>query len=54
MHVIPDFRQPDNIRIGVCPLYTAFEDLHTVIMAMRQVVVDRIYEEYPSAVEGVT
>jgi len=54
MHVIPDFRQPDNIRIGVCPLYTTFEELHSVITAIRQVVVDRIYEQYPRVIEEVT
>ena len=29
MNIIPDFRAPDNIRLGVTPLYTSFTDLHT-------------------------
>jgi kynureninase len=52
--VVPDFRLPDNIRIGVCPLYTSFEELHAVVTAMRRVVEERLYEKYSSEVEGVT
>ncbi len=29
--VIPDFREPDNIRLGLSPLYTEFVDLHTAV-----------------------
>lgn len=29
--VVPDFRSPDNLRLGLSPLYTSFEDLHTAI-----------------------
>jgi kynureninase len=54
MGVIPDFRYPDNIRIGVCPLYTKFEELHAVVTAMRRVVVERLYQEYPKEAVGVT
>jgi kynureninase len=44
MGVIPDFRHPDNIRIGVCPLSTTFAELHAAVMALHQVVVARLYE----------
>jgi kynureninase len=54
MGVIPDFRHPDNIRIGVCPLYTKFEELHAVVTAMRRVVAERLYEQYPREALGVT
>lgn len=27
LHVIPDFREPDNVRIGLTPLYTTFEEV---------------------------
>jgi kynureninase len=54
MGIIPDFRHPDNIRIGVCPLYTKFEELHAVVMAMRRVVAERLYEQYSREALGVT
>jgi kynureninase len=54
MGIIPDFRRPDNIRIGVCPLYTKFEELHDVATALRRVVKERLYEQYPAEAAGVT
>ena len=42
------------IRIGVCPLYTKFEKLHVVAMALRRVVEERLYEQYPTEAAGVT
>ena len=33
--VIPDFRNPDGIRIGLAPLYTSFADVHDGLAALR-------------------
>ncbi len=33
--VIPDFRAPDSIRIGLSPLTTSFEDVHRGLSALR-------------------
>jgi len=38
MQVLPDFRKPDNIRLGIPPLYTRFIDVYDAIMRMREVV----------------
>ena len=48
MQVLPDFRSPDNIRLGIAPIYTSFVDIHSAVMRLRQIVVDRLYEKYPS------
>lgn len=44
--VIPDFREPDNIRLGIAPLYNSFVDIYLAIDRLRQIVEDRIYEKY--------
>ncbi len=47
MNVIPDFRYPDNIRLGIAPLYTSFADIYEGMSRLRQVMVERRYEKYP-------
>jgi kynureninase len=44
--VIPDFREPDNIRLGVAPLYNSFVDIYLAIDRLRHIVEDHIYEKY--------
>ncbi len=46
MNVLPDFRKPDNIRLGIAPLYTSFMDIHNAVMRIREVVTERLYEKY--------
>jgi kynureninase len=36
LRVIPDFRQPDNIRLGVAPIYNSFEDLFLGMSRIRE------------------
>ncbi len=36
--VVPDFRAPDNIRLGITPLYTRFEDLYRAVVRIVEVV----------------
>ncbi len=36
--VIPDFRAPDSIRLGLSPLYTSFSDIHTALQRLVSVV----------------
>ena len=54
MQVIPDFRIPDNIRLGISPLLLSFAELHEAVMRMRRVVVERRYEKYSADRPGVT
>ena len=54
MDVIPDFRYPDNIRLGVAPLYTSFVDIYEGITRLRRVLVERLYEKYPTERPDVT
>lgn len=54
MRVIPDFRQPDNIRLGIAPLYTRYTDIHEAVRRLRQVVTEKVYEQYPAAQNVIT
>jgi kynureninase len=54
MNVIPDFRYPDNIRLGVAPLYTSFVDVYEGISRLQRVLVERLYEKYPVERPDVT
>lgn len=53
-HVIPDFRAPDLIRLGVTPLYTTYVELQQAGDALQRIVAERLYENYPSRRQGVT
>jgi kynureninase len=54
MSVIPDFREPDNIRLGFAPLYISFSDIWEGFDRIRKVVDERRYEKYPKQKLTVT
>ena len=39
--VIPDFRGPDSVRLGIAPLYTRFVDVYDAIDRLRDLVAAR-------------
>jgi kynureninase len=47
MKVIPDFREPNNIRLGFAPLYVSFTDIWEGFERIRKVVEEKRYEKYP-------
>jgi len=44
--VIPDFRPPDNIRLGIAPLYNSFMDLFYSVERMKQIVEDGEFNDF--------
>src|SRR5215216_1155872 len=46
MNVIPDFREPDNIRLGFAPLYISFTNIWEGFDRIRKVVEEKHYEKY--------
>jgi kynureninase len=54
MQVIPDFRVPDTLRFGVCPLYTTYVELHTAVTALQKIAQERGYRHYSPERGGVT
>ena len=47
MNVIPDFREPDNIRLGFAPLYTSFVEVWEGFDRIKRVMEKKLYEKYP-------
>lgn len=52
--VIPDFREPDNIRLGISPLYTSYEAIFRAMKQLKDIISDRLYENYSLTREAVT
>jgi kynureninase len=48
MGVIPDFREPDNLRLGLAPLYTRFADVWEAVDRIRRVVEMDRFGHYPA------
>jgi kynureninase len=46
MNVIPDFRAPDNIRLGLAPLYTTFTEVWDTVDRIRRVIEEKRHEKY--------
>ena len=52
--VIPDFRQPDLIRLSPSPLYNSFADCAEAVSRLKQIMLNHAYESYPAAPALVT
>jgi kynureninase len=52
--VIPDFRTPDRLRLGVAPLYTSFGELHVAMSRLRGIVSAGRHERFSTRRSRVT
>ena len=52
-NVLPDFRRPDNIRLGITPLYTSYTEIYDALDRLRHVVTSRLYQPYPAETAGM-
>ncbi len=41
--IIPDFRRPDNLRIGIAPLYLSFENIYDAVQRIQEIVQTQEY-----------
>jgi kynureninase len=46
--VVPDYRNPDRIRLGLSPLSTSFEETWTALDVLRDVLGSRVGEAQPA------
>jgi UbiD family decarboxylase len=54
MAVLPDFREPDNLRLGLAPLYTSFSEVWEGVDRIRRVVQEGRHLHYSPARTPVT
>lgn len=52
--VVPDFREPNNIRFGITPLYTSHEEIFRAVEKLRLIMDQKIYKRYPQTRDKVT
>ncbi len=52
--IIPDFRPPNNIRLGIAPLYNSFLEIYETIFRIRAIVLDKQYLDYDLKRKQVT
>ncbi|MBV6512319.1 MAG: Kynureninase [Ignavibacteriaceae bacterium] len=52
--IIPDFREPDNIRFGISPLYNTHEELVVTVENLVKIISERLYEQIPLQKDAVT
>ena len=52
--IIPDFRVPDNLRLGIAPLFLSYTDIVRAAERIREIVVNREYEAFDHAAGPVT
>lgn len=54
LKIIPDFREPDNIRFGLTPLYTSFTEIWETINRLKMIMITSEYELFNGSRKLVT
>ena len=52
--VLPDFREPNNIRFGITPLCTTYVEIYTAMQQLKHIMENTLYKKYPRRKEMVT
>jgi kynureninase len=52
--IIPDFRTPDNLRLGIAPLYLGFEDIVRAVGRIQDIVVNEEFTAFERQMDAVT
>jgi kynureninase len=54
MNLVPDFREPDHLRLGLAPIYTSFNEVWEGVERIHRVVAEKRYQRYTSKRSTVT
>ena len=54
IQIIPDFRSPDNIRLGIAPIYTTFAEINLAIHRIQEIFIHKVYKSYSPEKSFVT
>ena len=52
--IIPDFREPDNLRFGLTPLSTTYSEVHTAVVRIRDLMTSGLHRAYSNDRSQVT
>ena len=52
--VIPDFREPDILRLGLAPIYTSFVEVYDAISMLENILANNLQVKYGSARVGIS
>jgi len=52
--IIPDFRPPNNIRLGIAPLYNSFIEMYETVLRIQSIVKEGEFEDYSLERKQVT
>jgi len=52
--IIPDFRPPNNIRLGIAPLYNSFLDIYETVVRIQAIVAENQFQDYSMERKHVT
>lgn len=54
LKVLPDFRAPDNLRLGIAPIYNSYADIHEAVVRMARIIDEGLHEKYLADAPTVT
>lgn len=46
LNIVPDYREPNVIRLAPIALYNSYEDVYTLVETLEKIIVDKVYEEF--------
>jgi kynureninase len=46
VRIVPDFRAPDNIRLGIAPMYTSYVDIFRAMSRLQEIMAQKLYRQY--------